>query len=368
MPLTILNVAYPLAPVSPDAVGGCEQVVAQLDAALVRAGHHSLVLACEGSRVAGKLYTIPRVTGTLTSHLDAGAHRQYRALIAQVLETTRVDVIHFHGIDFHEYMPDNGPPALVTLHLPPSWYAAGALQVRRPQTYFHAVSAAQERACPPGLRLEPVISNGVPVERLAGNFRPRNFALCLGRVCPEKGFHLALDAARDAGCGLLVAGEVYSYTSHQEYYQREIAPRLDRTRRFIGPVNFARKRRLLGSAKALLVPSLAAETSSLVAMEALACGTPVIAFHAGALPEIIEDGVTGFLVDDVAGLASALARVGELDRGACVNAARRRFSVEHTNELYIETYRRIAARADAGRATSGKSKQGGAASPAVATL
>ena len=104
--------------------------------------------------------------------------------------------------------------------------------------------------------------------------------MALGRICPEKGYHIALDAAARAGVPMVLAGEVFRYPAHEQYFRDEIAPRLDASRRFIGPVGLHRKRRLLSEARCLLAPSLAPETSSLVAMEALACGTPVIAFPA----------------------------------------------------------------------------------------
>lgn len=338
-PLTILQVAYPFAPVGSDAVGGAEQILSALDHALVRRGHRSVVVACEGSDTAGALFAHPMPGGAIDDAARADGHAAVRAGMDEALRRYPVDLVHMHGIDFASYLPPPGPPCLATLHLPPAWYPAAALHPARPGTWLHCVSAAQHRACPPSPRLLPPIPNGVPVEALAAHRHARRgFALTLGRICPEKGQHLALDAAHRAGAPLLLAGEVFPYQTHQDYFTTAVAPRLDRRRRWLGAVGFARKRRLLSAARCLLVPSLAAETASLVAMEALACGTPVIAFPAGALAELIEPGRTGFLVRDAAEMAGAIRRAGEIDPDICRRTARDRFSAARMIDAYLACY------------------------------
>jgi glycosyltransferase involved in cell wall biosynthesis len=340
--LTVLSVAYPLAPVGADAVGGAEQVLNTIDRALIAAGHRSLVVACAGSNVAGELLPVPAAPAAeIDTDVRNAAYAAVRRLIADAIGGA--DVVHLHGIDFHEYLPPPGKPALVTLHLPPDWYPTPALSPTRAGTWFNCVSRSQEHRCPPGVKLVPAIGNGVPVEMLAAA-RPacRGYAVMLGRVCPEKGQHLALIAARSAGVKLLLGGQVFPYPAHRAYFQDTVRPLLDAQRRYLGPVGFARKRRMLAAASCLLVPSLAPETSSLVAMEALACGTPVIAFRAGALPEIIEDGRTGFLVDDAEEMARAIGRVGEIDREQCRQVAQERFSATHMTNAYLRLYQRLA--------------------------
>lgn len=343
MTLTVLEVAYPFAPVSPDAVGGAEQVVSLLDAALVHAGYRSVVVAREGSSVRGVLVAAPGVEGALTAAARERAHRTYRRVVAAALRRFPVDVVHMHGIDFHAYLPATHVPVVVTLHLPPAWYP---LEVYRPRAgvWMHCVSAAQRRQVPAGAPLLPDIPNGVPVDRLPAPVSRRGFALALGRVCPEKGFHLALGAARAADVSLFLGGEVFAFPAHRRYFDREIRPRLDHRRRFLGPVGFRRKRRLLSAARCLLVPSLAPETSSLVAMEALACGTPVIAFPAGALPEIVEDGRTGFLAGSEREMAEAIRAAGTIDPEACRAAARERFSAAVMAARHLALYEELARR------------------------
>jgi glycosyltransferase involved in cell wall biosynthesis len=341
MTLTVLNVAYPLASVSGDAVGGAEQVLVALDKALVEAGHRSIVLACEGSSVAGTLFAVPAESGMLDEAAKQRAHARHRNAIAAVRRRWPVDLVHLHGIDFDAYLPQDGP-TLVTLHLPLDWYPPGALEPARDDLWMHAVSASQQARAPAGARLRPPIPNGVDIEALARRHARREFALVLGRICPEKGVHLALDAARIAELPLIIGGQVYRYQWHERYFSEEILPRLDRRRRFLGPLGFRRKRRFLNAARCLVVPSLAAETSSLVAMEALACGTPVVAFPNGALPDVVEHGRTGFLVNDVAEMADAMIAARTLDPEECRAAARKRFSLDRTVAAYFDIYRTLA--------------------------
>ncbi|MBV9523569.1 MAG: glycosyltransferase [Alphaproteobacteria bacterium] len=343
MTLTVLSIAYPLAPVGGDATGGAEQVLTAIDAALVAARHRSIVVACEGSSVAGQLLATARVAGPFDERARNAAAERHRQAICTALGRWPVDIIHMHGVDFDRYVPPPGPTVVVTLHLPISFYPAHALRPQRPRKYFHCVSAAQRRTCPPGIALLPTIENGVPVTRLTARHAKRRFALALGRICPEKGFHIAIDAARRAGIPLLLGGAVFDYPEHRRYFDEAIAPRLGAACRFLGPLDFARKRRLLTAAHCLLVPSLVAETSSLVAMEALACGTPVVAFAAGALPAIVEHGRTGFIVADEGEMADAIRAAVTLDPEACRARARARFSLERMTGHYLGLYEKLAA-------------------------
>lgn len=342
VPLTVLSIAYPLAPAGPDAVGGAEQVLCCLDTALMAAGHRSLVIACAGSQLAGTLLATPPPPATIDDAARETAWAACRRGVAEALARWPVDLVHCHGVDFDRYLPAAAVPVLATLHLPPDWYAPSVFRLERPMTWLNGVSAAQHRACPPSALLLPPIANGVPVARLAARHAKRRFALALGRICPEKGFHLALEAARRARAPLLLAGEAFGYPAHRHYFRNAIVPLLDGARRFLGPLDLRRKRRLLTAARCLLVPSLAPETSSLVAMEALACGTPVIAFPAGALPEIVEHGRTGFLVGDTAEMAWAIEAAGDLSPDVCRAVARQRFSADDMAARYLSLYARLA--------------------------
>lgn len=343
--LTILNVAYPHAAVGPDATGGAEQVLHAVESATARAGHRSIVIACEGSRVAGELIATPAERGPVDAAARERAQRIHRETIGAVLATRDVDLVHMHGVDFHCYLPPPGVPVLATLHLPADWYPPAALRPLRPRTWIHCVSAYAHSTCPESPALLAPVENGVPVDALtARRYAKRGFAVCLGRICPEKGTHLAIEAARIAGRPLLVAGEVYRYEAHLAYFRDEVEPRLDGARRYVGSAGFRAKRRLLSSACCLLVPSLVAETSSLVAREALACGTPVIAFANGALRETVDEGRTGFLVGDAQGMAAAMHRLAQIDAETCRRTARDRFALEVMTNRYLQLYEQLAQR------------------------
>ena len=340
--LTVLNVAYPFAPVGTDAVGGAEQILAQLDYALAYAGHHSIVVACEGSVTAGTLVGTPPVDGTVSEERRRWNHEQHRAAIEHALSRWQIDLVHFHGIDFYAYLPAPAVPLLVTLHGPRSWYPPDIFSLGRTDLFFHCVSASQRSTCPADAPLLPSIPNGVSREYCKARHGKRKYAVALGRICPEKNFHVAINAAKKADFGLLLAGQVFHWDPHQQYFHCEIKPRLDHKRLHIGPVGFVRKRRLLAAARCLLLPSLASETSSLVAMESLACGTPVVAFPAGALPDIVEHGKTGFIVENETEMAEAIHAAEQLDPEDCRNAARARFSLDRMLRRYFDLYHQLA--------------------------
>lgn len=350
MRLTVLSVAYPFAPVALDTPGGAEQVLASLDRGLVEAGHRSLVIARPDSRVEGELIPIPAADGALDEPAMARVHQAVRATLRETIAREAIDLVHLHGADFHAYLPPPGPPVLVTLHMPHEFYPAGSLVPQRPDTWFNTVSRDQQRRYPalPGM-IAP-IENGIPVEDLQARHAKRRFVLSLGRVCREKGQHLALEAARRAGVPLLLAGQVFRYGAHEAYWRDEILPRLDGERRFAGPAGFARKRRLLTAARCVLVTSEVHETSSLVAREALACGTPVVALRRGALADAIVHGRTGYLVDDVDGLAEAIRAADRIDPAECRRAARERFCERAMVARYLDAYRDLSRGRKAGAA------------------
>jgi glycosyltransferase involved in cell wall biosynthesis len=340
--LAVLNVAFPFAPAGPDAVGGAEQILSRLDHALVEAGHRSFVLAADGSRARGVLTELSRPKGLIDDSVRVGHYRRYARALKALIWRYRPDVVHLHGVDFDRYLPDPGVPVLVTLHLPYTFYHVDFKAVTRPCTYLHCVSEPQRATFPALPNLLSTIENGVPLTVTTPCLHRDAYVVCLSRIAPEKNIHAALEAAKAAGVPLLLGGEVYPYREHQKYFEEEVAPRLDEHRRFLGPLDGATKFSLLRRARCLLQPSLAAETSSLVAMEALASGTPVVAYPSGALATLIEHGRTGFLVRNVEEMAEGIRRAGRIDPAACLAAAAARFDLTRMIRRYFETYTNLA--------------------------
>ena len=335
--MTVLNVAYPLAPVRPDTAGGAEQVLAMLDRALTAAGHESLVIACRGSEVRGTLIETECPTGTWSDFVVQNVRSAYRDTIMRVVDRHRPDLVHLHGIDFADYLPREGVPAIATLHLPPSWYPPSVFALTRPKTYIHCVSSAQRSDCPEAPNILPTLKNGVS-DRFRTDVRRRSFALTLARICPEKEIDTALRASRQAKVPLLIAGQVFPYESHVRYFEEQVKPLLSAAARFLGPVGKRAKRRLLAAARCVLIPSNVSETSSLVAMEAAMSGTPVVAFDMGALTEIVQDGKTGFLVDNEQEMADAIAECSTIDPATCRKVALERFSENRAQAEYLRMY------------------------------
>ncbi len=339
MSVTVLSVAYPFAVVGPGLVGGAEQVMTLLEAELVERGYGSVVVAREGSEVRGVLLPTPVRAGLITEEVREEVTRAHQANLDEALRQHAVDLVHMHGIDFHRYRLPESVPVLVTLHLPPSWYPEAIWDL--PKNYrLQCVSETQREACPEGVRVA-VIGNGVVLPDAAALPKRRGYAVMLSRICPEKNLHAGMDAARRAGVPVLLAGETFPYAEHLRYLREEIKPRLGDGARLLPPVTGAEKTRLLARARCLLLPTLAPETSSMVAMEAMAVGTPVVAYRSGAIPEVVEEGRTGFLVSDVEGMAGAIGRVGEIDAAECRRVAAERFPLSRMVEGYAGLYREM---------------------------
>jgi glycosyltransferase involved in cell wall biosynthesis len=317
--------------------------MATLEEAIVEVGHTSLVLARAGSSWRGRLFPLELPARVFDRSALQAVTSLYARAIDEILDRFHVDVVHLHGVDFSSYLPRPGPGVVATLHSPPSFYPAEAFAIDRPRTYLNCVSESQRRACPSSRVPIGVVPNGIALDDFRWREPKERFVAAVGRICAGTGFHVALDAAKVAGAPLLLTGEVSPNPEHLRYFALEIAPRLDHKRRFLGRLGKEQKRDLLSRASAVLLPSAVAEPSSLVAIEALASGTPVIAAPVGALSEIVEHGRTGFLATGVEAMATAVARASRIDAAECRGSAEERFGADRMVRDYLDLYERAAA-------------------------
>ena len=347
-PLRILYIAYPLLPVSESSAGGAEQMLRVTERQMARRGHRTMVAACGGSQTAGDLLA----TGAAPVQPDwfARRDREHNRHILQFLarqgRSRRPQLIHDMSGTFWPHAGGISVPVLATLHLPRSFYPPAMFEDIPTNVWFSCVSESQASSFRDLSRVLGVVRNGIELERFSPADSKQSCLLWLGRVCEEKGAHLAISVARQAGLPLLLAGQVYPFRYHQQYFQREIAPYLNDTLPRVSLVESpgpGLKAQLLSRARAVLIPSLAEETSSLVAMEAAACGTPAIAFRRGALPEVVRHGNSGFLVDSVEEMAQAVARVDEISPAECRRYAERNFSATRMADGYEQLYDQILA-------------------------
>lgn len=352
----ILHVAYPLLQVNDEAAGGAEQVLWTLEREMARSGAHTTTVAASaGSRVSGELFS----TGNPCTRPDDYERRraEHEDRVVEFVrrrarEGNAFDLIHDHSGSFWSRAAELDTPVLATLHLPRSFYPGEAFEDVPANVSFSCVSESQARSFADLNALAGVVPNGIALDCFAddngtdasSNIRNREGLLWLGRICEEKAPHLALEIAAHAGLPITIAGQVYPFSYHQQYFDREVAPRLRAmpNARFISAPPAELKRRLLRESQALLITSLAEETSSLVAMEAAVYGTPVIAFRKGALAEVVRDGLTGLLVEDVGHAVLAVQKMSVINHKSCVQHAQENFSAAKMAERYLQLYERLA--------------------------
>ena len=344
-PNNILYVADPLLPVSNESCGGAEQMLSTLEREMARRGYRTAVAGCSGSQVAGHLLS----TGSVPQQVDGFQQRdeQHQQAIVDFLRRQKappVDLVHDKSGSFWRSAWQVDVPILATLHLPRHFYPAEALAKLAPNVFFSCVSAMQCATFADVPAVVGVVRNGIEVSRFPFVTEKQGYLLWMGRICEEKGAHVAIEVARRTGLPLILAGQVYPFSYHEQYYVREIRPYLGSDNPavcFVETPNFGTKRRLLSQARAVLIPSLIEETSSLVAMEAMACGTPVIGFRRGAIPEVVVDGETGFIVEDSEEMAEAVWRVGEINPHACRAHVEVNYSAERMADEYEGLYERV---------------------------
>jgi glycosyltransferase involved in cell wall biosynthesis len=329
--------------VPPRSYWGTERVVSYLTEELVRRGHEVTLFASGDSRTAARLVagseralrTDPRCSERLPHYV--------RLLELVARDARRFDVVHWHLDSLHLPLARRlGTPSLTTLHgrldgpdIAPLWREFRDAPVV-------SISDAQREPLP-DLDWRATIHHGLPPDLYRPSAGRGSYLAFVGRVSPEKGIEAAIEIAARAGSPLVVGAKVDG--ADRRYFDDVVVPLLRRARvDFVGEVGDRDKRELLANASALLFPIDWPEPFGLVTIEALACGTPVIARPRGAVPEVLEHGRTGWIVRSVAEGVRAVERLGEIDRGECRRAFERRFTAARMARDYLRVYARLAGR------------------------
>jgi glycosyltransferase involved in cell wall biosynthesis len=339
--MRIALTADPEIPVPPRYYGGIERIVDMLARGLVARGHDVTLFAHPDSRTAGRLVAWPG--GSSTSNADT---MRNAAMLAWRAARDRFDVVHsFSRLAYLGPIMPSRVPKLMSYQRdisPRTTSLANRLALGSLQ--FSAISRQMVEAAPLAGKWH-VVPNGVPLESydFRAEVEPDAPLVFLGRIEELKGPHLAIEIAKALGNKLVIAGNVPP--EHQTFFEERIRPHIDGEQiRYVGPVDDTEKNALLGGARAFLMPILWEEPFGIVMAEAMACGTPVLGLARGAVPEVVEHGVTGFVADDVAGLIEAAAGLDAIDRRACRARVESLYSDRTIVDAYVDIYGSMATR------------------------
>jgi glycosyltransferase involved in cell wall biosynthesis len=337
--LRIAQVAPLFERVPPVTYGGTERVVAYLTDALVELGHEVTLFASGDSCTRARLVPVaPRSLRVDTTCRDTMAP-QIRELELVSRMAHRFDVIHFHTGFLHLPLARHLPPSVTTMHGRLDMHELVPLMHDFRDAPFVSISNHQRRPFP-DQRWCATVYHGLPPGLLPFRATPCDYVAFVGRISPEKRLDRAIEIARRAGLELRIAAKIDA--ADKDYFEAEIAPLMDQPHvRYLGEIGEAEKGALLGGARALLFPIDWPEPFGMVVIEALSCGTPVLAWPEGSVPELLEPGVTGWIVDSIDAAVDALRRVDTIDRAACRAAFETRFTAARMARDYVAVYKRL---------------------------
>ncbi|MBT2596698.1 glycosyltransferase family 4 protein [Arthrobacter sp. ISL-72] len=332
-------IAPPWLPVPPPRYGGTEVVVDGLARGLVAAGHEVLLAAPSGSTCPVPLVPDMPEPGAGTSAGWSAVTELYHVARAYAAMTD-VDLVHDHTVagPFFRNRPAS-LPVVTTNHGPFSSLLGDLYRLIGPEVAMVAISHRQA-ADAAGARVDRVIHHGIDVAAVPRGAGDGGYVAFLGRMSPDKGPREAILIARQAGFRLLMSARVQG-RQEEDYFESQIAPLLGPEAEFVGELSAREKYQLMGGAVAFLNPIQWPEPFGLVMIEALATGTPVVGTGYGAAPEIVDDGVTGYLRTGTGELAEALSRAPGLDRDACRRAAEVRFSLGRMVADHVSLYQQL---------------------------
>ena len=340
--MRIAQVAPLAEPVPPKLYGGTERVVSWLTDELVDQGHDVTLFASGDSNTKAKLVSCaPRA-------LRLAGIRDHTASLLVMLSDLRqradeFDMIHFH-VDQLQFplFADIRHKCITTLHGRLDMPDFHPIYRAFPRMPLVSISDSQRLPMPPGLNWIATVHHGMPAEKLRFNSQGGDYLVFLGRISPEKGPDRAIEVAKRAGIPLKIAAKVDAVD--REYFDHAIRPIFDHPLiEFLGEVNDSEKEELLGGARALLFPIDWPEPFGLVMIEAMATGTPVVAFRCGSVPEVIDHGLSGLIVDSIDETVEAVGRIGDLSRRTVRQLFEARFSASAMARSYVEAYEKTLA-------------------------
>lgn len=356
--LTCMKIAQ-IAPiverVPPKKYGGTERVVSALTEALVKRGHEVTLFASGDSITEARLASVyPR--GMREAGLKDLYGMNYWTLLnigSAYDRQQEYDIIHDHIVPLS--LPTANiavTPVLATMHAP---FTPDNKRLFQTLRHPGIVTISDAQAHPvPGIHHIGTVYNGLPMDDYPFCYSPENYLLFVGRMSPEKGIHIAIDAAQQLDMELIIAAKLEK--TDQSYFREYIEPHLSERIRWIGEVDEANRNILMSKARAFLHPVTWREPFGLTIIEAMACGCPVIAFDKGSIPEIIRNGITGYVVSDIEGMIDAIEHISTIDRHATSEYARAMFSAEKMTDAYETLYHAMTASTRAQTRTSAKKR------------
>ena len=340
--LRVALVAPPWYPLPPKGYGGTELVVHLLHTELRHLGHDVTVFGSQGSEAGVTMLADAAWSHDLGGPAEAARQATYLARVYAATSGRRFDVIHDHtGFEGLLLALQSGlaPIVVHTIHG----------ELTEPMCTFYKEVDQRARLCAislsqaasaPTLRLAGIVHNAVELPAAPPSVAHERYLIEVARIIPDKGQHLAIQVAQKAGRKLILAGKIERSAEGMRYFEEQVEPFLSPTVEYYPNVAGAQKARLISRAAAGIFPLQWSEPFGLAMVECMVAGTPVVALRVGSTPELIEEGVTGFLAEDVDDLVKAVNRLDEIDRVRCANVARERFSPRHMAERYLSIYRR----------------------------
>jgi len=328
--------------IPPKKYGGIERIISFLTEELVRRGHKVTLFAAGNSKTKAKLVSFIK-KGAISKGVNW--HDYYYNLLNHSIAFERAsqfDIIHCHwGIMGGFFQKFTKTPVLHTLHnipcqIDPRWKV---YKYYKDDLNLVFLSKSERKNAPIRFKHSWVVYNGIDISQFRLNLKPKAHFIWIARVCPAKGIKEAIEIAKRAKVKLLLAGQIQPH--HREYFEKEIKPELNSQIHYLGELSQEELSDFYGQAKGCLYPISWEEPFGLIMAESMACGTPVIAFNRGSVPEVIKDGKTGFIVKNINEAVRAIKKIDQIDRRECRKWVEKNFTVEKMVDEYEKVYYEI---------------------------